>query len=148
MITCTWFWQLPGWQLIPRPRAPLRPLPPSLSLYRSQVPMAEAEISQEKPRSDSNLKFFMGQTTGVLLALKLPVLEEGVTRRGRGGRGEGWYCDMSDRRCINLIGMSFHVESLPATCRVRCEKKLSWGKLNAIKCQWICVHWHTHTDTA
>lgn len=47
--------------------------------------MAEAEISQEKPRSDSNLKFFMGQTTGVLLALKLPVLEEGVARR----RGEG-----------------------------------------------------------
>lgn len=47
--------------------------------------MAEAQISQEKPRSDSNLKFFMGQTTGVLLALKLPVLEEGVARRGGGG---------------------------------------------------------------
>lgn len=59
----------------------------SLSLYRSQVPMAEAEISQEKPRSDSNLKFFMGQTTGVLLALKLPVLEEGVASRRRGGEG-------------------------------------------------------------
>lgn len=41
-----------------------------------------AEISQEKPRSDSNLKFFMGQTTGVLLALKLPVLEGGVARKG------------------------------------------------------------------
>lgn len=84
--------------------------------------MAEAQISQEKPRSDSNLKFFMGQTTGVLLALKLPVLEEGVARRGGGAVG---YCDMSGRRCINLIGMSFHVESLPATCRVGCEKKLS-----------------------
>lgn len=44
-----------------------------------------AEISQEKPRSDSNLKFFMGQTTGVLLALKLPALEGGVASRGGGG---------------------------------------------------------------
>lgn len=75
---------------LPSPRAPSLPASPPLSyflsLYRSQVPM-DAQISQEQPRSDSNLKFFMWQTTGVLLALKLPVLEGAWHGEGEGNRG-------------------------------------------------------------